>query len=83
MNPEAVKALLVAAFPQAEAIEVSGEGSKYNVTIVSEEFTSLRPVAKQQRVYAPLNEHIASGAIHAVTMRTLTPEEWRKAKLFG
>nr|HQV24026.1 BolA family transcriptional regulator [Agitococcus sp.] len=31
----------------------------------------------------PLNEHIASGAIHAVTMRTLTPEEWRKAKLFG
>ena len=66
-----------------EAIEVSGEGSKYNVTIVSEEFTSLRPVAKQQRVYAPLNEHIASGAIHAVTMRTLTPEEWRKAKLFG
>ncbi|MCP5174332.1 MAG: BolA family transcriptional regulator [Moraxellaceae bacterium] len=83
MNPEAIKTLLVAAFPQAEAIEVSGEGSKYNVTIVSEEFTSLRPVAKQQRVYAPLNEHIASGAIHAVTMRTLTPEEWRKAKLFG
>lgn len=83
MNPEAVKALLVAAFPQAETIEVSGEGSKYNVTIVSEEFASLRPVAKQQRVYAPLNEHIASGVIHAVTMRTLTPEEWRKAKLFG
>jgi len=83
MNPEAIKALLVAAFPQAEAIEVTGEGGKFNVTIVSEEFTGLRPVAKQQRVYAPLNEQIASGAIHAVTMRTLTPEEWRKAKLFG
>ena len=83
MNPEAIKALLVEAFPQAEAIEVTGEGGKFNVTIVSDEFTGLRPVAKQQRVYAPLNEQIASGAIHAVTMRNLTPEEWRKAKLFG
>jgi acid stress-induced BolA-like protein IbaG/YrbA len=83
MNPEAIKSLLAAAFPDAVEIEVSGEGGKFQVTIVSDEFAGLRPVAKQQRVYAPLNEHIASGAIHAVTMRTLTPEEWRKAKLFG
>ena len=83
MNPETIKVLLTAAFPQAQALEVTGEGGKFNVTIVSEEFAGLRPVAKQQRVYAPLNAHIASGAIHAVTMRTLTPEEWRKAKLFG
>jgi len=83
MNPEAIKVLLTAAFPQAQALEVTGEGGKFNVTIVSEEFAGLRPVAKQQRVYAPLNAHIASGAIHAVTMRTLTPEEWRKAQLFG
>lgn len=83
MNPDAIKSLLVAAFPAAVDIEVTGEGGKFQVTIVSDEFDGLRPVAKQQRVYAPLNEHIASGAIHAVTMRTLTPEEWRKAKLFG
>lgn len=83
MNPEAIKSLLAAAFPDAIEIEVSGEGGKFQVTIVSEAFAGLRPVAKQQRVYAPLNEYIASGAIHAVTMRTLTPEEWRKAKLFG
>lgn len=83
MNPEAIKSLLVAAFPEAVDIEVTGEGGKFQVTVVSEEFATMRPVAKQQRVYAPLNAHIASGAIHAVTMRTLTPEEWRKAKLFG
>jgi acid stress-induced BolA-like protein IbaG/YrbA len=83
MNPEEIKSVLVAAFPDAVEVAVTGEGGKFQVTIVSEEFASLRPVAKQQRVYAPLNSYIASGAIHAVTMRTLTPEEWRKAKLFG
>ena len=83
MNPENIKSVLVAAFPEAVEVNVTGEGGKFQVMIVSEEFASLRPVAKQQRVYAPLNEYIASGAIHAVTMRTLTPEEWRKAKLFG
>ena len=55
MNPETIKVLLTAAFPQAQALEVTGEGGKFNVTIVSEEFAGLRPVAKQQRVYAPLN----------------------------
>lgn len=81
MNCEDIRALLVAGFPDAEVM-VEGEGAKFQVTVVSPVFETLRPVQKQQRIYACLNEHIASGAIHAVTMRTLTPEEWRRAKLF-
>jgi len=83
MNPEDIRGLLQAAFPEAQELQVTGGGGKFQVVIVSEIFAGLRPVAKQQRVYAPLNEHIASGAIHAVSMQTLTPEEWRKMKLFG
>jgi acid stress-induced BolA-like protein IbaG/YrbA len=82
MTNDEVKALLAAAIPDAE-IHVEGEGSKYSVTVVTDRFAGMRPVAKQQLIYAPLNAHIASGEIHAVTMRTLTQEEWRKAKLFG
>lgn len=82
MTVDDVKALLVAAIPDAE-IQVQGEGNKYTVTVVTDRFAGMRPVAKQQLIYAPLNAHIASGEIHAVTMRTLTQEEWRKAKLFG
>lgn len=82
MTTDDVKALLVAAIPDAE-IMVQGEGSKYNVTVVTDRFAGMRPVAKQQLIYGPLNAHIASGEIHAVSMRTLTQEEWRKAKLFG
>jgi len=83
MNAVEIQNLLVAAIPEASHIEVDGDGGKFNVTIVHAAFETLRPVAKQQLVYGPLQPHIASGAIHAVSMRTLTPEEWRKAKLFG
>ena len=82
MTVDDVKALLVAAIPDAE-IMVEGEGSKYTVTVVTDRFAGMRPVAKQQLIYAPLNAHIATGEIHAVSMRTFTQEEWRKAKLFG
>lgn len=83
MNAAEIQSLLTAAIPEAEHIAVDGDGGKFNVTIVHPAFPTLRPVARQQLVYAPLQAHIASGAIHAVSMRTLTPEEWRKIKLFG
>lgn len=82
MTVDEVKALLVAAIPDAEIL-VQGEGAKYTVTVVTDRFAGMRPVAKQQLIYAPLNAHIATGEIHAVSMRTFTQEEWRKAKLFG
>jgi len=40
----------------------------------------LNPVKKQQLVYGALSDEIASGVIHAVNMRTYTPEQWAKAQ---
>ena len=68
---------------QAEVVLVEGAGGKFTVTVVTDRFDGMRPVAKQQLVYGPLNPHIATGEIHAVTMRTLTKEEWRKIKFFS
>ena len=83
MNASEIQQLLSAAITDADHIAVEGDGGKFNVTVVHSSFETMRPVAKQQFVYGPLQTHISSGAIHAVSMRTLTPEEWRKMKLFG
>ncbi|MDD2841792.1 MAG: BolA/IbaG family iron-sulfur metabolism protein, partial [Tolumonas sp.] len=41
-------------------------------------------VKKQQTIYAPLTEQIASNAIHALSIKAFTPEEWqRDRKLNG
>ena len=56
-------------------IEIDAEGNKVAVQIVSEAFAGLSRVKRQQLVYKALNERIASGEIHAVSMRTLTHDE--------
>ena len=82
MNSEQLSQILQNAFPEAE-IAVTGQAGKFDLRIVDAGFEGKRTVARQQAVYAPINEHIASGAVHAVTIRAMTPEEWRKASLFG
>lgn len=74
MQAEDVKTLVESQIAGARA-EVVIEGSHVHLTVVSEAFAGLSPVKKQQMVYALLAEPIASGAIHAVHMKTLTPQE--------
>ena len=64
--------LLEASFPDAE-ISVSLDGSHVDITVVAAEFEGLRPVARQQRVYAPLTTLIADGTLHAVNITAQTP----------
>ena len=64
--------LLRASFPDAQ-ISVSLDGSRVEITVVAAEFESLRPVARQQRVYAPLAALIADGTLHAVNITARTP----------
>lgn len=81
MDAETVKSLVSAAFAEpGSEIMVDGEGANYNITVVSEQFAGKRPVARQQSVYAALNEAIGSGAIHAVNISTFTREEWQAAQ---
>jgi len=72
MNEAVIITALEGAFPGAE-IDVQLDGSHCKVTVVSNTFEGLRPVARQQKVYAPLNEFIRSGALHAVNIITNTP----------
>ncbi|AWY00989.1 cell division protein BolA [Marinomonas primoryensis] len=74
MNASEVKALLESSIPHCEVI-AQGEGCNFQVVVVTSEFEGLSTVKRQQLVYSHLQEAIASGAIHAVTMKTYTPEQ--------
>ncbi len=73
MQAEEIKTLLENQIAGARA-DVVIDGSHVHLTVVSEAFAGLSPVKKQQMVYAVLAEPIASGVIHAVHMKTLTPD---------
>lgn len=74
---EEVKSRLEAAFDAAE-IAVAGEGNRCEVRIVSDAFSGLSRVKRQQAVYAVIGGLISDGTIHAVTIRALTPDEARR-----
>jgi acid stress-induced BolA-like protein IbaG/YrbA len=59
-------------------IWVEGDGYHYHLTVVSDVFKGKSKVARQQWVYAQLKEYITDGSLHAVTMKTLTVDEWRE-----
>lgn len=71
---DSIKSRLVEQFPDCE-IEASAEGNHCHVRIVGDVFSGLRPVKRQQLVYAALNEWIADGSVHAVHMALQTTAE--------
>lgn len=57
-------------------VNVETDGHHYQVTAIGEIFEGLSPVKKQQLIYACLNKYIMDGTIHAVVIKTFTPEQW-------
>jgi acid stress-induced BolA-like protein IbaG/YrbA len=55
---------------------VSGDGSKFETTVISTTFHQLSQVKRHQKVYATVSEPIGSGELHALTIKAYTPEEW-------
>lgn len=83
MENHEIQTVLVQALPLQE-VHVTGDGSHFQVIAVGELFTELSRVKKHQAVYAPLMEFIADNRIHAVSIKTYTPQEWeRDRKLNG
>lgn len=78
MQPSDVKTLLETRIDGCE-FHIQGEGCNFQVVAVGDVFTDLSPVKRQQLIYAALSDEIASGALHAVSIKTYTPSQWQNA----
>ena len=56
-------------------VDVEGGEGRYHIRAVSDIFSEMGLVRRQQTIYQCIDEHIKSGAIHAVTMALSTPDE--------
>ena len=66
-----------------DEVHASSDGSHYKVIAVGECFEGMSRVKQQQAIYGPLTEQIASGALHALTIKTFTPTQWKREKIFN
>ncbi|AXV72956.1 BolA family protein [Ralstonia nicotianae] len=74
-TPEQIKQYIEAGLP-CEHLEVEGDGQHFFATIVSVQFEGKRLIQRHQLVYAALGDRMRA-EIHALSMKTLTPAEWR------
>jgi acid stress-induced BolA-like protein IbaG/YrbA len=70
-----VATLIRSRLPDIEKVEVTGGEGKFEALVVSSRFAGMSAVKKHQTVYATVRDEIASGAVHALSIRALTPEE--------
>ena len=59
-----------------EHVQVDGDGHHFEALIVSLAFQGKTPVQRHQLVYAALGDRMRE-EIHALSMRTLTPDQWQ------
>lgn len=62
---------------ECEFVEVAGDGHHFEAVIVSSAFRGKSKIQQHQLVYSALGDHMRE-EVHALSMRTLTPEEWGK-----
>ena len=74
ISVDALAARLREAFSDG-IVEADGDGYHFQVSVISSVFTGLRPVQRQQKVYAVVQDWIASGELHALSIQTRTPDE--------
>ena len=75
MRPDQIKELILAGMT-CEHLALDGDGQHFEALVVSAEFAGMNRVQRQQRVYQTLKEKLATGELHALSFKTLTPEEW-------
>jgi acid stress-induced BolA-like protein IbaG/YrbA len=75
VTPESIKQTIERGL-DCEHVEVVGDGEHFQALVVSPEFSGRSRVQRHQLVYAALGERMRE-EIHALSMRTLTPQEWR------
>lgn len=77
-TPEAIEGYLRAGIP-CDFLTVSGDGAHFEAIIVSAAFVGKSRVARHQVVYGALGDRMRE-EIHALSMKTYTPEEWAAAR---
>ncbi len=77
VTPDYVRDLIARGL-DCEHLEVDGDGAHFEAVIVAAAFAGKSRVARHQLVNRALGPQMGN-EIHALSMKTLTPEEWRAA----
>lgn len=76
MNEAEIKRLIAAGLPDSE-VTITGDGRHFEATVVSAAFAGKSMLEQHRMVYGTLGDSFQSDAIHALSVKTYTPEAWQ------
>jgi len=76
MNAEQIQTMIATGLA-CEHVHVEGDGRHWYATVVSASFEGQRLIQRHQKVYATLGDKMANDEVHALSMKTFTPVEWK------
>ena len=76
MTADQLKSIILSGLA-CEHCVLEGDGRHWYATIVSSEFEGQRAVQRHKLVYATLGEMMQTDEVHALSMKTFTPSEWK------
>lgn len=79
INPDDLTSMIQSGLPGAEVFvqDLTGGGDHYQATVISTEFEGKNLVQQHQLVYQSVNSVMASEQLHALALKTFTPEKWQ------
>jgi acid stress-induced BolA-like protein IbaG/YrbA len=79
---EQVETMIKERLPDAQVIirDIKGGGNHLEALVVSAEFEGKTRVKQHQLVYSAIQEALDSEAIHALVLKTYTPQTWETAQ---
>jgi acid stress-induced BolA-like protein IbaG/YrbA len=77
MNAEQVKQLILTGLPHTTAHVNSDDDVHFDAIVISEAFVGKTSIKRHQMVFATLGDKIQSNEIHALSLKTYTPEQWQ------
>ena len=78
MDTQTITHLIQQGLPDAVVHVQGDDGVHFEALVVSPAFAGKLPLARHRMVYATLGERLG-GEIHALALRTLTPDEHARA----
>ncbi len=83
LDPQEIRRRIAESLPgsEVEVRDLTGTGDHFEARVVSDAFAGKPMVEQHQLVYRPLQDLLRTGELHALMLKTFTPEEWKRLRL--
>ncbi len=80
MQAQDIERLIEAQLPGARAMVRGDDGVHFEAVVISEAFAGKSLIQQHRMVYAALGGRMEREEIHALSLKTCTPDAWRNSQ---